>query len=119
MGPPLFFRVVGRLIHLYVRRPAGMWQPQAHERLLRDVNTINASHWLVRCTAIRCDGPAGAELAVTLEANLPAGLPTQELGACLFNWIAETGRIDRLVQVYLSQSDDDVAADEQRPDAAA
>ncbi len=115
MGPPLCFRSVGPLICLYAKYPAGGWHQQAHDELLRAVNKLNASHWLVRCTAIRDESDAGGQLAVTLEANLPARLPMQELGACLFTWIAESGRIERITRGDLSRSDDRSSADEYRP----
>lgn len=119
MALPLCFRVVGTLICLYARYSVGRWHQEAHDELLRVVNEINASHWLVRCTAIRCDGDTGEELAVSLEANLPARLPTQELGACVFTWIAESGRVQRITRSYLSRSDDGPAADEHRSAAEA
>jgi len=119
MASPLCFRVVGALICLYARYPAGVWHQKAHDELLRAVNEINASHWLVRCTAIRVDSDAGEELAVTIEANLPARLPTQELGACLFTWIVESGRIERITRGYLSRSDDCPTVEEHRPAAEA
>jgi len=110
MGQPLCFRVIGALIRLYARYPAGGWHREAYDELLRAVNTINGSNWLVRCTAIRCDGDAGEELAVTVEANIPAQLPPQELGACLYTWIAESSRIKCITRGYLSRSDDGTAA---------
>jgi len=119
MAMPLCFRVVGPLICLYARYPAGGWHGEAYNDLLQHVNAINSSHWLVRCTAMQCEGPAGDELCVTLEANLPAYLPTQELGACLFKWIAESGHIERTTRGYVSRSDDGVTATGQRSEPGA
>lgn len=106
MAMPLCFRITGSLICLYARYPAGGWHQEAYENLLREVNAINASNWLVRCTTSRCDEQADKQLAVTLEANLPAHLLTQELGACLLTWIAVTSGIERITRHYVARSDE-------------
>ena len=100
IGPPLFFRNTGRLIRLYARYPAGLYSPDTYADLLATVNGLNAAEWFIRTTLVHSQSEDADELSLSLQADVPAGRPELELGTCLFMWIREATRIERVACSY-------------------
>lgn len=96
-GPPICFLVGPDLIRMHAEYPAGTHGAEARVELLKMVNFLNASQWLVRCTAIMASEGGESDATVRLQANLPLGLPQRELGECIFAWIRESAYVERAV----------------------
>lgn len=118
IGPPLFFRKTGRLVRLYARYPVGPRSPDTYVDLLATVNGLNASEWFIRTTLVNSQAADTDKLSLSLQADVPACLPELELGACLFMWIREATRIERIARSY-DCGPKDTAANEQPRDASA
>jgi len=86
--------------------------------LLATVNGLNASEWFIRTTLVNSQAEDTDELSLSLQADVPACLPELELGACLFMWIREATRIERIARSY-DCGQKDTAANEQPRDASA
>lgn len=114
MAPAIGFRAGPHFLCLYADYPAGHCGAAGHQDLLREVNRLNAIHWLVRCTLVNRDSGADAQFSIRLQANLPMGLPAEELGACLFAWIRESTYIERAARLRAWASED-TASDDDRP----
>lgn len=118
IGPPLFFQATGQLVRLYARYPAGPDSPDTYADLLTTVNGLNATGWFIRTTLLNSHEDGADTLSVSLQANVPANLPELELGACLFMWIREATRIERIARSY-DCGREDTPADEQPRDSSA
>jgi len=59
---------------------------------------------------------ANAQLSIRLQANLPIGLPAEELGACLFAWIRESTYVERAARLRAWASEDSVTGDDRPRD---
>lgn len=108
MAPAVGFRAGPHFLCLYADYPAGHHGTAGYQHLLREVNRLNAVHWLVRCTLVTREIGANAQLSIRLQANLPIGLPAEELGACLLAWIRESTYIERAARLRACASEDSV-----------
>ena len=116
MAPAVGFRAGPHFLCLYADYPAGQHGAGVYQDLLREVNRLNAVHWLVRCTLVTRESAANAQLSIRLQANLPIGLPAEELGACLFAWIRESTYIERAARLRAWASEDSVTGDDRPRD---
>jgi hypothetical protein len=109
MAPAVGLRAGPHFLCIYADYPAGDNAVAAYQDLLREVNRLNAVQWLVRCTLVTHERGASGQLSIRLQANLPIGLPTEELGACLFAWIRESTHIERAARLRAWASEDSIA----------
>ena len=106
MAPPLGFRAGPHFLCLHAEYSAGRHEADEYHDLLREVNRLNATNWLVRCTVIKREDTADARLSIRLQANLPLNMPKEELGACLLTWIRESSYIERSSRLRAYASSD-------------
>lgn len=111
MAPAVGFRAGPHFLCLYADYPAGHHGAAEYQQLLREVNRLNAVHWLVRCTLVTRESGANARLSIRLQANLPIGMPAEELGACLFAWIRESTYVERAARLREWASEDSITRD--------
>ena len=116
MAPSVGFRAGPHFLCLYADYPAGHRGDAVYQDLLREVNRLNAVHWLIRCTLVTREGGANSRLSIRLQANVPLGLPAEELGACLVAWIRESTDIERAARLWAWASEDSVARDDRPRD---
>jgi hypothetical protein len=125
MAPPLGFRAGPHFLCLHAQYPAGRCGAEEYHDLLREVNRLNAAQWLVRCALVTREEPPVSQLFIRLQANLPMGLPRDELGACLLTWIRESTQIERCsrlrawatVDTNITEKDARTAVDDFPPQA--
>lgn len=111
MAPPLGFRAGPHFLCFHAEYHSGSEEAAMRDDLLREVNRLNAVHWLVRCALITRRKGANSRLSIRLQANVPLGLPAEDLGACILAWVRESTYIERAVRLR-SWASADVASDD-------
>lgn len=96
-GQELCFRVGADLLNLYAEHSACGETPESFAVLLETVNALNASQWLIRCTAIPPQGENSTHALIRLQANIPLGMTDIQLGECLYTWLRESAHVERAV----------------------
>ena len=99
MAPALCFRSCPQFLCLYAEYSSGCDEAVMRDVLLREVNRLNKIHWLIRCTLITRQQSTDSRLSIRLEANVPMGLPAEELGACILVWVRESTYIERAARL--------------------